>query len=374
LNCKFLASFGALVAKRVVVFNGKFLSAEPSGVHRVAEELIRAVDAKLDASGDFGLSWEIVVPRNARRSLRLAHIRSLKRGWLTWQFWEQFELPFRARGKLLVNLCNLAPISGSGAITMIHDAQVFISPESYSRAFRAWYRFALPRIGANAFRILTVSQFSRDRLVEFGIATKSKIDVVHNGIDHNGMHAADPVYLARVGLQDKPYVLALSNVQAHKNVKILLEAFSRPELASLRLVLFGRDKREQLIQNGLAPPPNVVFVGHVKDAELRALYEKAVCFVFPSTTEGFGLPPLEAMRIGCPVIVAPCGALPEVCADAALYIQPDDADGWMQGIKRLQDDEAVRANLIAKGRLQAAKFSWQTSGSQLLEIILKAAG
>ncbi|HLZ83442.1 MAG TPA: glycosyltransferase family 1 protein [Caulobacteraceae bacterium] len=357
------------MASAPIMFNGKFLSARPTGVHRVAGELIGHIDRLLSRRASSDRRWSLVCPRDAREPLALDAIERREAGRLTWQPWEQLELPFIARGAVLVNLCNLAPLTHPRSVTLIHDAQVFLSPGSYSRAFLAWYRFALPRIGAGAARLVTISDYSRDRLAEFGVAPRAKISVIPNGADHLTGVDADTTVLARLGLTPGRYVLGAANAQAHKNVAVLFEAFADPALRGLTLVLAGADGAAAFAAGGTPPSAGAVFAGRVSDGALRALYENAACLAFPSTTEGFGLPPLEAMGLGCPAIVAPCGALPEVCADAALYAPPDEPAAWGAAIRRLADDGGLRARMIEAGRRRAALYRWEDSARRLLETI-----
>ena len=147
----------------------------------------------------------------------------------------------------------------------------------------------------------------------------------------------------------------ISPPQAHKNVGLLLRAFADPALRDLRLVLFGGEGRGAFEARGSAVPDNVVFAGRVSDGELRALYAHALCVAFPSTTEGFGLPPLEAMLVGCPAVVAPCGALPEVCGSAAVQAASPESmtlltvtAGRGHGIgSSLSDDLAYATNIYS---------------------------
>ncbi len=358
-----------------VVFNGKFLSAQPTGVHRVADELIRHVDATLAARRDLASErrWDLVKPRDARRSMPLSVVRERTAGILTWQAWEQFELPWLANGSTLINLCNLAPVFARDSVTMIHDAQVFITPESYSKAFAAWYRFALPAIGRSARMILTVSDYSRRMLVQYGVAPLEKIAVVHNGVDHLTAIAPDPSIVDQLSLAPGRFVVALANTQRHKNIRLLLETFARQRMGGIPLVLIGRAGRDDFGQAGLNVPANVVFAGAVSDSQMRGLIEAAGCLAFPSTTEGFGLPPLEAMSLGCPVVAAPCGALPEVCGEAALYARPDDPAGWESHILALLESPAERAIRAELGRRQAEQFSWARSADRLLDLVRSAA-
>ena len=354
--------------KQAVALNGRFLAAPATGVQRVAEELIKQLDILLDETPST-TRWTLFVPANAKRRLPLKNIAIHQSSGVGGRLWEQLELPKLARGQLLVSLCNQAPLLQKGGLLMIHDAQAFISPESYSLPFRFWYGFGVPRMGAKADRILTVSNYSRDKLVEYRIATPSKTTVIYNGIDHVSLIEADGGALQKFGLSFQSYVVALSNTQKHKNIPLLFEIFRQPAKRHLKLVLVGSASKEDFVERGLNPPDNAIFCGIVSDAELRSLYEGALCLAFPSTTEGFGLPPLEAMLLGCPAVVAPRGALPEVCDDAALYADPDDPAKWSEALDLLQRDPAARESFVRKGLERAAAFKWSTSARQLMALV-----
>lgn len=345
-----------------LIFNGKFLSAPPSGVHRVAEEMIRAVDAALEGRPD--LSAELVCPRDIRRDLPLRRIPRRRLGRATWQVWEQAELPFAGEG-LLVNLCNLGPALRREAITMIHDAQVIETPESYGPAFRAYYRALQPLIARRHRAVLTVSGYAREALIRHGVAPAARLSVAPNGCDHVRRAPPDRTAWARFGLPPGGYVLAPATAQAHKNIRLLIEAM-RARPAGLTLALFGETPAGAIAPD---PPPWVRTLGRVSDAELFGLMAGAAAFACPSLTEGFGLPPLEAMAMGAPVVAAPCGALPETCGDAALYADPHDAAAWAAAFARLAGDRALRARLAAAGAAQAARFTWERSAAALLAVV-----
>jgi glycosyltransferase involved in cell wall biosynthesis len=285
------------------------------------------------------------------------------------QAWEQIELPLFSRGGLLVNLCNTAPLYGDRMVVMIHDAQVFTTPESYSPEFVSWYRFLLPRIGQRADRVLTVSNFSRQQLHAHGICPLEKIEVIPNGIDHLDRSAPDIGLLEHLQLKPGSYVLALASTQQHKNTNVLLKAFSSGRLKGLTLVLFGEATESALRENGYSAPPGTVFTGPVSDGALRGLMAHALCFACPSKTEGFGLPPLEAMTQGCPAIVAPCGALPEACGDAALYADPSDATAWQDAILTLAENPELRQDYATRGRAQASRFTWAAAAKRLADVV-----
>ena len=367
-----------------LVINGKFLqrSTSRSGVYRVARELLVALDkvfAKNPALAN-AMACRVIVPGGQGTDLQLARIevevdrgssemRPLMRR-LYGALWEQLVLPRRAKANVLINLCNMGPVLHRDAFTMVHDAQVYTSPASYSRAFRTWYRLMLPWLGKRNRALLTVSEFSRKQLDAYGVADAARIEVIYNGCDHVLRLVPDLAKADAAGLAGKRYVVALANIQLHKNIGVLLKAFQQPELRDMTLVLFGPAQREDFESRGHAVPPNVEFLGFVSDEELAGLLQRAAALAFPSTTEGFGLPPLEAMALGCPTVVAPCGALPEVCGDASLWADADDVDRWVAQIVRLRDDDVLRADMKRRGRSQAAKFTWDKAARRLLEVVL----
>ncbi|WP_193227672.1 glycosyltransferase family 4 protein [Aureimonas psammosilenae] len=358
-----------------IVFNGKFLTSAPTGVHRVAGEIILALDEILAKDKDVAsrVSAELLMPEAETHDLSLSRIASTKSGRLSGYLrnilWEQVELPRLARGRTLVSLCNISPLAYSNSVMMMHDAQVYSTPQSYSKGFRLWYKTNFPVAAKRGRLVLTVSEYSKSQLVHYGIAKPEKIVVVPNGCDHILRVVPQAGYPASVGLEGRNFVLALANTQAHKNVRILIEAFSDPALADVELVLFGAAGRADFEKEGVQAGPNVRFLGRISDGELAALFGQAKAFACPSLTEGFGLPPLEAMLLGCPAIIAPCGALPEVCGDAALIADPHRASEWTSAIRRLVDDVPFREEMRRKGLDQARGFTWERAARTMLKAI-----
>ncbi|WP_321854872.1 glycosyltransferase family 4 protein [Paraburkholderia tropica] len=362
---------------RTIAFNGKFFGAAPTGVHRVAEQLVAATDALIAAHAGGDVDYALVVRDrvNVPRYRNIACIRESR--WARRMHriaWEQCYFPFARRRDFILNLCNLGPLLHRDSATMIHDAQVYSSPDSYSLPFRLWYKFQYFFIGKRHKIIFTVSEFSKQELVRYGIASADKIVVVHNGCDHVFQVRPDETLLAALKLTPERYVLALANTQRHKNIGVLLKAFADPALRDIELVLFGGATRADFESLGHVVPPNARFAGRVSDAQLVGLMQRAGALAFPSLTEGFGLPPLEAMALGCPVIAAPLGALPEVCGDAALYADPFSVPAWRAQILTALDDVSARQSLIASGYGQAARFTWQAAARSLVESLRAVTG
>jgi glycosyltransferase involved in cell wall biosynthesis len=357
------------VRVRRLAINGKFLGARPTGVHRVAEQLIHQLARRNEELAElFPVAPCIIAPKTLRKP-GMASFDVERGGLFRGQLWEQLDLPRLTARDLLLNLCNLGPMASTAAITLIHDAQVFITPESYSWAFANWYRQVLPVLGRRHARIAAVSHFSAAQLERFGVAHADRIAVIPNGADHLLGYDARPEIVGRLQLDARKFVVGLANLQAHKNIGLLLKAFSAPALAALTLVLVGADGREAFEARGHLVPPNVVFAGRVDDGELRALLETALCVAFPSTTEGFGLPPLEGMTVGCPAVLAPCGALPEIGGEAALYAAADDPRQWVEAIETLAIDQDKWKRYSLAGRQRAGLFTWDRAGAKLVEVI-----
>lgn len=359
-----------------ITVNGKFLAAGlDGGVHRTAARFTGQLVRRAEAAGH---RVRIVVPGPIDPTLavgdltvgdlvgdRLQVVPSRAgRG----QAWEMVALPRAAAGTLLVSFANLAPVAHANSVVMIHDAQTLMFPRHYPRRQALGYKVLLPLIGRRARRVLTVSAFSRGALDRYGVADEAKIDVVPNGTDHLLGVASRPDVLARHGLAPQGYVLALGSQLPYKNLRLLFDALrAEPDApGGLRLAVAGGPPPATYRTQGLVPPPGTVFTGPVDDGELRALYEGAAVFAYPSLTEGFGLPPVEAMHCGAPVVAARAGAIPEVCGpDAAVLLDPADTDGWRRTLHEVATGGPHRDELVARGRQRAAGLSWAAAGDRL---------
>lgn len=328
-----------------------------SGVQRAARELVRALD-RLAAEGGVSFTPILLCPKDAvPPPLRATEVRHLPgRG----QVFEQVLLPFAARGGILLNLANVAPILHKRSVLMMHDAQTRTSPDSYARAFRYWYAVLQPIVARRALRVLTVSTYSAMQLSRHRLAGRSGAHVIPNGAEHVLEPLADDAVLTRIGLRPGGYVLALGSNQPHKNVRMLLNAARLP--GTPPLVLTGHAGAEGSL-------PGLFYAGRVDDAELRALYEGAIALALPSLEEGFGLPAGEAMACGCPVLAARAGALPEVLGGAGVLLPPDDPQAWAAAMVRLASDPGACATLSAAGLARAGTLSWRAAATELVEVI-----
>lgn len=253
----------------------------------------------------------------------------------------------------------------------MHDAAVFDTPAHFSRPFRVWYRIMFWILARTSVRVLTNSYFSRDRLAHHCGVAAEKISVVPLGADHLDTLEPDTSVLDKHALTPNRFVLAVSSMNPTKNFGRLIAAFRQIDDPSVDLVIVGMQNATVFGKQdpmAAAAEPNIKYVGYISDEQLKALYQNAACFLYPSIYEGFGIPPLEAMRYGCPAVVGKSAALPEVCADAALYCDPYSQDDIARKLRSLLDSDELRAELKRKGRLHADKYRWSRSAEMMKEI------
>jgi glycosyltransferase involved in cell wall biosynthesis len=354
-----------------IYLNARFAGWRVTGVGRFGRELSARLLPLLAARGRFRAL--AIAPGNPPVAA-LSDLQPLSRQSLVGAtLWEQLVLPYRARDGYLVNLGNTAPVLRKHQLAVVHDASVFAVPDNYSFAFRSWYRIVLNLILRRAGQVVTDSAFSRSELSRYCGVPPERIEVIHCGCDHLDGIAADAAILHRAGLARGGYVLAVGTPSRAKNLGVLLEAMVRLKRDGLKLALAGEMEPRVFNANRIALPPWVSVLGAVSDGELKALYQHALCFAFPSRYEGFGLPPLEAMRCGCPTVVSTAASLPEVCGDASLYADPDDAGAIAGHIRALASSGDLRATCRARGHAQARRFTWDAAAAAFLSLIESAA-
>jgi len=345
----------------VIALNGRFLSQGLTGVQRYAQEVARALDAMAGRP-----PIRLLAPPDARGLDAFPRLAPQVVGRRTGQAWEQLDLPRALRGgEVLVGLGNTGPLLGGGRqVVVIHDAGAFDTPESYGRAFRLWYRAMQRGLVWRSARIVTVSRFSAARIGAALGLDASSIPVTLEGAEHILRAPADGAILAAHGLEPARYALAVGTGAAHKNLGALRGAAEALALHGMALAVVGAKDARVFAAGADAPPPGVRALGRVPDAALRALYENALCLLFPSRYEGFGLPPVEAMRCLCPVVAARAGAVEEVCGDAALWV----AEGECMGAAALNllAEPGLRARLVAAGRARADALTWEAAARRLL--------
>lgn len=361
-----------------VYLNGKFVAQPTTGVQRVARCLVGALDALLSEQPDH-CRWVLLCPPGhdipAFRAIVVEVVGSTTFGL---HAWEQVALPRAAADGLLVNLAGSAPARARRQVCTFHDAAVFDMPETFSWRFRLWYRWLFRRLAGRAVAIVTVSTFSQQRLSHHLRVPQARIVVIPNGGDHLRAVAVDPSCLASSGLTADSFFLAVGSDSPHKNLARVIAALGRTDPPQARLAIAGGGRGAVFAASTASTrrtgDERVVRLGQIGDAPLKALYSSAIALVFPSLYEGFGLPPLEAMDCGCPVIASRSGALAETCADAALFVDPRDPRSIAEAMERISADPALRRDLIARGHAQAARRTWRSAAEKLRAVVSAHAG
>lgn len=283
---------------------------------------------------------------------------------------------YRERNVLWVPHYNVPLYYGGPMIVTMHDVAPLAMPEILDNAIKRTYAATLIRRAVKqAAEILCVSEFTAQELRERLNVSANKITVTYPGLDAEWPDKAVP----HAELDGSPYVLYVGNVKPNKNLGLLLRAFARIcDEVPYRLVLAGKIRgfgTEDLtvIQQAEAMGDRVRFTGEISDQELISLYAGARALCLPSLYEGFGLPLLEAMKLGCPVLCSTAAALPEVAGDAALYFDPRDDAGLAERLLQVQDWELMDS-LQQEGRIRAEKFSFARCASQTAAVLNKVMG
>jgi glycosyltransferase involved in cell wall biosynthesis len=347
-----------------IFINGRFLSQQITGVQRVALEVVKSLDnlIKLGVIDNRLYSFTMLAEKNLKYKPDLKNIEIEQVGKLSGHLWEQVELPRYVRKNVLLNLCGPAPVFKRNQVAVIHDAVPFACPAEFSLAFRTWYKILFAMLGKRTDELITVSDFSKKELSHYCRVDEERFTVAHLGIDHFTSIPADTAVLKRNDLFGRKYILAVGSLSPRKNFLRLIDTVKILDDPEIELVVAGGINSKVFSDIDLQPSDRIRYLGRVGDEELKALYSNAFCFAFPSLYEGFGLPPLEAMSCGCPVVAGNSTSIPEVCGEAALYCDPNDSGDIAEKIRSLSTDDCLRKRLISKGIERAALYTWNSCG------------
>lgn len=358
---------------KIIYINGRFLTQPLTGVQRFAFEVLKSLDKVISENPDRFPTIRLVclVPPNAQDELlpKWRNIQIRRSGRLKGNLWEQIELPFFARHGLLLGLCNIGPLLHFNQVIIFHDASVFAVPQAYSLPFKLKYRVTMWALGRTARQILTDSQFSQDELTHYLKIKKDRIEVVPGGCEHILSVDPDDSILQDKRVSQLPFLLAVGSSSPHKNLSIVVKAIEESSDGSFGLVIAGGTFSKIFNAVETVESQRITRLGYVTDGQLRALYSHAVGFIFPSIYEGFGLPPLEAMASGCPVLCSNRASIPEICGDAAIYFDPLDIQDIERRIDQLVSDPALQESLKARGFERVKLYTWERTALSLLKII-----
>ena len=354
---------------RDIFINGRFVTQRTTGVQRFAWEVVHAVDLELreGKSELANRNWTLVVPAEPPPGISLQRIAVRVVGGASGHLWDQLVLARAARSGIVVNLTNGGPLVHPRSVVIIHDAGVFRTPGNYTRRYVLLHRL-LGSCLARTSRVGTVSEFSRRELAAIFRMDGSRIFIVPNSCEHLRGIVPDETVLTRLGLVAGRYFLCVGKPSANKNLTTAIAAFARLG-PSHKFVMVGMADRAVFRKVIDHVPAGVIVTGHLSDRELAAVFRGATALIFPSLYEGFGIPPLEGMVSGCPVIASRIPPVEEVCGDAALYFDPTNISSLHAAMQSIVEQPELRASLVSKGAERAQMFSWRRSAQQLMSAI-----
>ncbi len=365
---------------RRIVVNGRFFAQPRTGVQRYGVETLRALDELLTRHPQFleDIRWQLALPHDATGVPLLENFEIQTLQFFTGHLWEQFALATFARGAYLINVNYSAPLLKRRQLITLHDASVRVHPRTYSWSYRLLNSLLVGVLAPRVHSLMTVSHFSAQELKKHFALERNDIVVGREGWEHARVASEvdEAAVLRRHGLASGGYLLAVSSLKWSKNFGVIpraLELLGGQQRLPVA-VAGGTDAR---IYQGITAPPRdaVKLLGFVPDEELSVLYRHAAWFIFPSLYEGFGLPPLEAMANGCPVLAARAASIPEVCDDAVLYFDPNDPASLAARLREVTtraDAPALRETLKQRAAARLAIYLWDANARILLERLVRS--
>lgn len=353
--------------------NGRFLTQRMTGSQRYAYEVVRRLVQNRDAE-----NVRVFVPsRGASHPRELGSV-TCPAGILRGHPWEQLELSRLSNrsGGVLWSPVNVGPVGAECHVVTIHDVFSIRFPQWVGRGFHLWYSFLLPRLAAAAQHIITVSQYSKQAIVEALNVPEEKVSVVYPGVDES-FSTADSEETLRVrqryGLP-KDFILTVGSLEPRKNLDRVVEAWLRLEEAEKPpLVIVGGLGSQRVFGDydaaELLRRDNVKLLGYVPEEDLPGLYSSATVFVYASLLEGFGLPPLEAMACGATVVTSRTSAMRETSGSQAFTVEPTSIDSIAEGITQAYQSNRTAAEKSALAESVMTRFDWTNTVEGVMAIL-----
>lgn len=345
-----------------IYINGRFLTRPITGVERYAYMICKAL-------AEMGKDFTIICPNSPIMSCYdTSNLPIIHYGFGKSHLWEQCVLPFffiKKKDYLFFSFTGLGAILVRNKVMTIHDLSFLENPRWFSKSYYWWYKLMTPLAVRTSKHIITVSEFSKKEILRFyPFIKEADISIAYNAADERFYH-----FQSQESVPAKPFALTVSSLDPRKNFGRLIEAFKDIKECSLYIV--GSHNHIFTQQDHTTNTDDTIrFLGRVSDKELVRLYNQATCFIFPSLYEGFGLPTIEAMKCGCPVLVSDIPVLREVCGNAAIYFNPSQVEDIRNSIKQfLKEKEALRPNLIAKGYENINRFSWENTAKAIIQLV-----
>lgn len=332
----------------MLVFDARALTHKTyTGVENYAKNILENLKDKLDIN--------IAKPKVSHKYL--AHI------------WTHFVLPFKS-GEVLFCPTNIAPLfvpKSKKLVVTIHDVAFITHPNSFSKFFKVYYKLLMPSIVKRADKIITVSKYSKKEIEKYYPNAKGKIEVIYLGFGAN--------FKEMNKIKKKNQLLYVGSMNERKNFIGVLKAFNLLDQKGYKLLMIGNffgnfnlDEESRLLVDKAKQNPNIELLSSIDNNELAKIYNESKLFLFPSFYEGFGLPVLEAMTCGTPLICSDSSSLPEVGGDAVVYCDPYSIEDIKEKIEMVLGDEVLQKQMIEKGLERANMFSWEKSADEHMKV------
>lgn len=348
-------------------------TARNAGVSRYIFELLRELDKYKDENISIFLNYKNYRPFFNNIKCLLTRLNTDNP--LIRILWEQLILLFKCKRKDIIHFpvpSIISPFIRSPCIITVHDL-AFIKFKTDSWLKNRYRHYSLKYSLKKAKKIIAVSESTKKDIIHYFGIKPSKIRVLYEAAnDRFKVLKGSKTNLGKKLLLPKKYILSLGTIEPRKNLSRLIEAFDKLNLREYKLIIAGAKgwKYKKIFEklDSLKRRRDIIFTGYIDDKDLPQLYNNASVFVFPSLYEGFGLPVLEAMSCGCPVITSNTSSLPEVTCKASILINPYDIKEITRAIKKVLTDNKLRSKLIKEGLKQSKKFSWKKCAKETLEV------
>ena len=345
--------------KKRFIIDGRFLTSMSTGVDRYAYQIIRELD-KYMTGVDIVLYAPSTVRKEVVEGLQLKNVRYIQSKFAT--AWTQgvFALKARSSKRIPINLCNEVSVLAPRGITALHDVCYAEDNDFFPADEKRWFLKIYRRIRNKCRRIITVSDFSRERIEKLLRIKGKKITVAGNGWQHLEKIEVIPDILDFYeGLSDGNFYFNLGSANANKNIQWVLDnaEYMQSIGSESKYVVAGKDLDKKY---DFSKYSNVEYIGYADDVTIKSLMSKCKAFLFPSFYEGFGIPPLEAASVGANLIVSDRASLPEICMDCANYIDPTEP--------KINLDELCERKTAPKSKM-LEKYSWDKSAKIIADLI-----
>ncbi len=363
--------------------NGRFLVAKQTGVQRAAYNLLISL-LEIDKQNTYIIftgEEQSSNPAWKKPNVEMVYSNIKSGENIKNHLWEQFILPtlaLNAKVDLLHSPANMAPLMFKGrSIVNIHDLCFIVNPQWYSFAFRSLYSLLIPKIARSASRVITNSNNSRNDIFQYCGIDSNKVNLIYWAVDES-FREDDSSFHATLASDD--FILYVGSLEPRKNISNLILAYEKfreqhPSTRTKLCLIGGENPLFAAVKlEAKRFKDDIFLLGYVDETLLRYCYRKARCVVYPSLYEGFGLPPLEAMACGAPVITSCTSSLPEVVGKAALLVNPLDINQIADAMYQVISDPKLAERLSQLGLERVKQFSWSTVARHTLSIYYEVAG